>query len=118
MSSIQMHFLYLKLSNLAEIMELISAMIILFGVLIVTMQQMFKNTPMQPNVPVTIRLKVLKSLEMIVQNPGNHNMDLNQIAPIQPMKKNVQTKETIISIVNFLKLALAGTNYVMELFIV
>ena len=100
-------------------MELISAMIILFGVLIVTMQQMLRNTPMQPNAPVTTRLKVLKSLEMIVQNPGKHkNLDQNQIAPIQPMKKNVQTKETIIFIVTFQKLALTGTNYVMELFIV
>ena len=104
---------------LAGIVELISAMIILFGVLIVTMQQMLRNTPMQPNAPVTTRLKVLKSLEMIVQNPGKHkNLDQNQIAPIQPMKKNVQTKETIIFIVTFLKLALTGTNYVMELFIV
>ena len=100
-------------------MQLISAMITLFGVLIVIMQQMFKNTPMQPNVQVTIGLKVLKSLEMIVQNPGKHKLlDQNQIAPIQPMKKNVQIKVTIIFIVNFLKLALTGTNYAMELFIV
>ena len=76
--------------NLGGVMQLISAMITLFGVLIVTMQQMFISTPMQPNVPVTTRLKVLKSLDMIVQNPGKHKlMDQNQIAPIQPMKKNV-----------------------------
>ena len=99
-------------------MELISAMITLFGVLIATMQQMFKNTPMQPNAPVTTRLKVLKSLEMIVQNPGKHTMDQSQIAPIQPMKKIVQTKMTIIFIVTFLELAFSWTNYVMELFIV
>ena len=72
------------------VVQLISAMITLFGVLIVTMQQMLRNTPMQPNVQVTIGLKLLKSLEMIVQNPGKHKlMDQNQIAPIQPMKKNV-----------------------------
>ena len=46
-------------------MELISAMITLSGVLTVTMKQTFRNTPMQPNAPVTIGLKVLKSLEMI-----------------------------------------------------
>ncbi len=75
---------------LAILMELISAMITLFGVLIVTMQQMFINTPMQPNAPVMTRQKVLKSLEMIVQNPGKHgNMVSKQIALIQPMKNNV-----------------------------
>ena len=95
-------------------MELISAMIILFGVLIVTMQQMFINTPMQHNAQVTALQKVLKSMELIALIHGMPN----QIAPIQPMKKNVQIKVTIIFIVNFLKLALTGTNYVMELFIV
>ena len=97
-------------------MELISVMIMGFGVLIVTIHQMLRNTLMPHNAPAMTQKKVWNSQEM---SAPIHGIQLfNKTAPILPMKKNVLKKEIITSIATFPKLALTVTRYVMELFIV